>query len=550
MAQLKNGSLIGGNTFNIGTAFYSTESGNIGFGIDTPQHKLDVAGNANISGTLLLSGINVATTLITAFGQANLAFTQANNVGGAVTTANSNIVASFNQANLAFTQANNVAGAVTTANNTAIASFNQANLAFTQANNVAGAVTTANNTAIAAFGQANLAFTQANNVAGAVTTANSNIVASFNQANTATTIGSSAFGQANLAFTQANNVGGAVTTANNTAIAAFGQANLAFTQANNVGGAVTTANSNIVASFNQANTATTIGSSAFGQANLAFNQANTATTIGSSAFNQANSAQTIAIAAFDQANTGGGESANLIVVSSLLQDLTLEDTVVTGFELSNNVTELNLIDPALFSITANSTITLAPGESATVTNSGNSRQALFNFGIPRGNVGNTGLAATITIGSTTTGAPETEASVTNSGNSSFATLNFSIPRGNVGNTGPQGNTGPVAPKAITVFEPVANDNWTLFYTNQPIVLSEIRTVITSSGNSPSVNASFFYGTNRTSGTSIQSSVITTSETTGNSVTSFTNGTIPANNFVWLTISTSSNTLTYHASLLT
>jgi len=383
---------------------------------------------------------------------------------------------------------------VSNTRNIAVSAFGQANLAFTQANNVGGAVTTANNTAIAAFGQANLAFTQANNVGGAVTTANSNIVAAFGQANTATTIGSSAFGQAN--------------------------------------------------------TATTIGSSAFGQANLAFNQANTATTIGSSAFNQANSAQTIAIAAFDQANTGGGESANLIVISSLLQDLTLEDTVVTGFELSNNVTELNLIDPALFSITANSTITLAPGESATVTNSGNSRQALFNFGIPRGNVGNTGLAATITIGSTTTGAPETEASVTNSGNSSFATLNFSIPRGNVGNTGPQGNTGPVAPKAITVFEPVANDNWTLFYTNQPIVLSEIRTVITSSGNSPSVNASFFYGTNRTSGTSIQSSVITTSETTGNSVTSFTNGTIPANNFVWLTISTSSNTLTYHASLLT
>jgi hypothetical protein len=622
MAQLKNGSLIGGNTFNIGTAFYSTESGNIGFGIDTPQHKLDVAGNANISGTLLLSGINVATTLITAFGQANLAFTQANNVGGAVTTANSNIVASFNQANLAFTQANNVAGAVTTANNTAIA----------------------------AFGQANLAFTQANNVAGAVTTANSNIVASFNQANTATTIGSSAFGQANLAFTQANNVGGAVTTANNTAIAAFGQANLAFTQANNVGGAVTTANSNIVASFNQANTATTIGSSAFGQANLAFtqantattigssafgqanlaftqantattigssafnqantattigssafNQANTATTIGSSAFNQANSAQTIAIAAFDQANTGGGTSANAIISSELLQNLTLEDSVVTGIELSNNITQLNLIDPTFFSIAANSTVTLDSGENATVTNSGNSRQALFDFGIPRGNTGNTGpqgntgLAATIAVGTSTTGAPGTEASVTNSGNTSFAvfdftiprgntgntglaaTINvgttttgapgtdvivvnsgntsfavfdFTIPRGNVGNTGPQGNTGPVAPKAITVFEPVANDNWTLFYTNQQIILSEIRTVLTSSGSSPSVNASFFYGTNRTSGTSIQSSVITTSDTTGNSIISFSNGTIPANNFVWLTVTTASNVSTYHASLLT
>jgi hypothetical protein len=312
-------------------------------------------------------------------------------------------------------------------------------------------------------------------------------------------------------------------------------------------------------------------------------------------FDKANSAQTIAIAAFDQANTGGGATANAIISSELLQNLTLEDSVVTGIELSNNVTQLNLIDPTLFSITANSTITLDAGENATVTNSGNSRQALFDFGIPRGNTGNTGLAATITVGSTTTGAPGSNATVTNSGNSSFATFDFSIPRGNTGNTGlaatvdvgstttgapgsnatvtnsgnssfatfdfsiprgntgntgPQGNTGPVAPKAITIFEPVANDNWTLFYTNQQIVLSEIRTVITSSGSSPSVNASFFYGTNRTSGTSIQSSVITTSDTTGNSIISFSNGTIPANNFVWLTVTTASNVSTYHASLLT
>jgi hypothetical protein len=142
---------------------------------------------------------------------------------------------------------------VSNTRNIAVASFGQANLAFTQANNVGGAVTTANNTAIAAFGQANLAFTQANNVGGAVTTANSNIVASFNQANTATTIGSSAFGQANLAYNQAN-------TATTIGSSAFGQAN-------NVGGAVTTANNTAIAAFGRANSAQTIAIAAFSQAN-------------------------------------------------------------------------------------------------------------------------------------------------------------------------------------------------------------------------------------------------------------------------------------------
>jgi hypothetical protein len=77
--------------------------GNVGIGTSNAQYKLDVAGNANISGTLLLSGINVATTLITAFTQANLAFTQANNVGDAVTTTNNIAIAAFTQANTAAT---------------------------------------------------------------------------------------------------------------------------------------------------------------------------------------------------------------------------------------------------------------------------------------------------------------------------------------------------------------------------------------------------------------------------------------------------------------
>jgi hypothetical protein len=110
-------------------------------------------------------------TAIAAFGRANLAFTQANNVGGAVTTANNIAISAFAKANDSGTIAVAAFAAANAADSssTVSAAFNQANLAFTQANNVGGAVTTANNTAIAAFGRANsaqtiaiAAFTKAN----------------------------------------------------------------------------------------------------------------------------------------------------------------------------------------------------------------------------------------------------------------------------------------------------------------------------------------------------------------------------------------------------
>ena len=61
---------------------------------------------------------------------------------------------------------------------------------------------------------------------------------------------------------------------------------------------------------------------------------------------------------------------------------------------------------------------------------------------PQGPTGATGAAATISIGTTTTGAAGTNASVTNSGTSSAAVFNFTIPRGATGATGPTGPQGP------------------------------------------------------------------------------------------------------------
>ena len=64
---------------------------------------------------------------------------------------------------------------------------------------------------------------------------------------------------------------------------------------------------------------------------------------------------------------------------------------------------------------------------------------------PAGTTGPTGTAATATAGTTTTGAPGTAANVTNVGTTSAAVFNFLVPRGDVGATGTAGATGPQGP---------------------------------------------------------------------------------------------------------
>lgn len=101
-------------------------------------------------------------------------------------------------------------------------------------------------------------------------------------------------------------------------------------------------------------------------------------------------------------------------------------------------------------ISVGTVTTGAEGSDATVTNSGTSSAAVFDFTIPRGATGATGGkgdkgdqgdAATISVGTTTTGAAGTNASVANSGTTGAAILNFTIPRGNKGDKGDKGDTG-------------------------------------------------------------------------------------------------------------
>lgn len=98
-------------------------------------------------------------------------------------------------------------------------------------------------------------------------------------------------------------------------------------------------------------------------------------------------------------------------------------------------------------IAVGTTTTGATGTSASVTNSGSSSAATFDFTIPQGatgatgSTGSTGLtgatgaAATIAVGTVTTGAAGTPVAITNSGSTSAAVFNFTIPKGDTGAAG-------------------------------------------------------------------------------------------------------------------
>jgi hypothetical protein len=83
-------------------------------------------------------------------------------------------------------------------------------------------------------------------------------------------------------------------------------------------------------------------------------------------------------------------------------------------------------------VAVGTTTTGAAGSSASVTNSGTSTAAVLDFTIPRGD---TGTAATVAVGTVTTGAPGTSATITNTGTSSAAVFNFTIPKGDTGSAG-------------------------------------------------------------------------------------------------------------------
>jgi hypothetical protein len=152
---------------------------------------------------------------------------------------------------------------------------------------------------------------------------------------------------------------------------------------------------------------------------------------------------------------------------------------------------------AAATLNVGSTTTGAAGSSASVTNSGSTSAAVFNFTIPQGSAG---AAATVAVGTTTTGAAGTSASVTNSGSSSAAVFDFTIPRGDTGATGPGVPTGGTTGQVLTKSSATNYDtSWTtitgtLSYqgtwnasTNSPTLTSSVGTngyyyVVSTSGS--------------------------------------------------------------------
>jgi len=91
--------------------------------------------------------------------------------------------------------------------------------------------------------------------------------------------------------------------------------------------------------------------------------------------------------------------------------------------------------------------TVTSGETASVTNTGDSTDAVFDIVLPigptgaTGAVGPTGDAATIAIDSTVTGDPGTDALVENLGDANNALIRVTVPRGDTGPVGATGATG-------------------------------------------------------------------------------------------------------------
>ena len=200
-------------------------------------------------------------------------------------------------------------------------------------------------------------------------------------------------------------------------------------------------------------------------------------------------------------------SANVYTDNKILLEVSNRNTAINT-AISTEITNRNTaIDAAISGITpgGSSTITLGtvatgnPGTSVSITNTGTATAPLFNFTIPRGDVGPQGLkgdtgntgstgltgpagtngeqglkgdtgltgpagtngtngsAATVAVGTVTTGAAGSSAIVTNAGTTSAAILNFTIPQGAAG-TGGSSFSG----NSDSVTEGTAN----LYFTNE------------------------------------------------------------------------------------
>ena len=90
-------------------------------------------------------------------------------------------------------------------------------------------------------------------------------------------------------------------------------------------------------------------------------------------------------------------------------------------------------------------------------------------------------------------------------------------------------------KASTLVAPQVGDSLTILHAPAAVRLVSIMSLL-SGGTAPEVSYNVYYGSNRNTGTLVVTAGITVdSTTTGDEVTSFDNGTIPAGAFLWLEV---------------
>lgn len=97
-----------------------------------------------------------------------------------------------------------------------------------------------------------------------------------------------------------------------------------------------------------------------------------------------------------------------------------------------------------------------------------------------------------------------------------------------------------APRSVSITGPIANDTFTLFRTDVETTITAVTALV--SGASPSVTYELRYAANRTSpGTPAITPATVTNTTTGTAATVL-NQPIPANSYVWLTITATAGTV--------
>lgn len=122
-------------------------------------------------------------------------------------------------------------------------------------------------------------------------------------------------------------------------------------------------------------------------------------------------------------------------------------------------------------------------------------------------------------------------------------------QGDKGDKGDKGDTGPTfLEKHITIEAPESGDNITWFFTNKAISLTQLRIGLQQSAASPSCSIVIRHATSRNASGTVAYTGSVTSITTGTNVTWGTPVSIPADNFVWVVVGTTTNTEAVHASL--